>query len=201
VLAAGTGLVSRLPLIYPPAARVTASIEQPIAAAARLVGTEVPTAAAGRGGSRRFVHQIDRGQSTRIGHPPICWAKFEALAGRSPPCNPNPEGIGGLSPVFASQQDKRGGRNAQHVVPCSRVTCFGQLRGDGRGAGRETTKRAGRTAGQRIDQFPAEPFGRRITPPANVDPGMKKSPPPSGDTMPVVPPPGTPGGNPSVKPK
>jgi hypothetical protein len=43
--------------------------------------------------------------------------------------------------------------------------------------------------------------GGVITPPANVDLGMKKSPPPSGDTMPVVPPPGTPGGNPSVKPK
>jgi hypothetical protein len=88
VLAAGTGLVSRLPLIYRPAARVTASIEQPIAAAARLVGREVQTAAAGRGGSRRFVHQIDRGQSTRTGHPPICWAKFEALAGTEPAVQP-----------------------------------------------------------------------------------------------------------------
>ena len=43
--------------------------------------------------------------------------------------------------------------------------------------------------------------GGVITPPANVDPGMKKSPPASGDNMPVVPPPGTPGGNPAVKPK
>jgi hypothetical protein len=43
--------------------------------------------------------------------------------------------------------------------------------------------------------------GGVITPPANVDPGMKKNPPPSGDTMPVVPPTGAPGGDPSVKPQ
>jgi hypothetical protein len=43
--------------------------------------------------------------------------------------------------------------------------------------------------------------GGVITPPAGVDPRMKETPPPSGDRMPVVPPPGTPGGNPSVKPK
>jgi hypothetical protein len=42
--------------------------------------------------------------------------------------------------------------------------------------------------------------GGVITPPANVDPAMKKSPPTSGDRMPVVPPPGAPGGNPSAKP-
>ncbi len=43
--------------------------------------------------------------------------------------------------------------------------------------------------------------GGVITPPADVDPQMKRMPPPSGDPMPVVPPPGTPGGDPSVKPK
>jgi hypothetical protein len=43
--------------------------------------------------------------------------------------------------------------------------------------------------------------GGVITPPAGVDPQMKQTPPPSGDNMPVVPPPGTPGGNPAVKPK
>jgi hypothetical protein len=46
-----------------------------------------------------------------------------------------------------------------------------------------------------------ERSGGVITPPSHVDPGMKRSPPPSGDKMPVVPPPGTPGGDPSVKPK
>jgi hypothetical protein len=43
--------------------------------------------------------------------------------------------------------------------------------------------------------------GGVIKPPADVDPQMKQTPPPSGDRMPVIPPPGTPGGNPSVKPK
>jgi hypothetical protein len=40
-----------------------------------------------------------------------------------------------------------------------------------------------------------------ITPP-NVDPGMKVTPPGrTGASMPVIPPPGSPGGNPSVVPK
>jgi len=43
--------------------------------------------------------------------------------------------------------------------------------------------------------------GGVIKPPAQVDPAMKQSPPLSGDRMPVIPPPGTPGGNPSIKPK
>jgi hypothetical protein len=43
--------------------------------------------------------------------------------------------------------------------------------------------------------------GGVITPPVGVDPQMKQTPPPSGDSMPVVPPPGTPGDNPAIKPK
>ena len=43
--------------------------------------------------------------------------------------------------------------------------------------------------------------GGVIKPPVGVDPQMKQNPPASGDKMPVIPPPGTPGGNPSVKPK
>lgn len=43
--------------------------------------------------------------------------------------------------------------------------------------------------------------GGVVTPPAGVDPEMKQTPPPTGATMPVIPPPGTPGGNPAVKPK
>lgn len=35
---------------------------------------------------------------------------------------------------------------------------------------------------------------------AAFDPGMKQTSPKSGDSMPVIPPSGTPGGNPSVKP-
>jgi hypothetical protein len=43
--------------------------------------------------------------------------------------------------------------------------------------------------------------GGVITPPLSVDPQMKRTPPPAGDNMPVIPPPGTPGGDPSIKPK
>jgi hypothetical protein len=43
--------------------------------------------------------------------------------------------------------------------------------------------------------------GGVITPPAGIDPQMRQTPPPSGARMPVIPPPGTPGGDPSVKPK
>jgi hypothetical protein len=40
-----------------------------------------------------------------------------------------------------------------------------------------------------------------ISPPGNVDPQMKQTPPSAGDRMPVIPPPGSPGGDQSVKPK
>jgi hypothetical protein len=40
-----------------------------------------------------------------------------------------------------------------------------------------------------------------IQPPSNVDPQMRVAPPQTGDKMPVVPAPGSPGGDPSVKPK
>ena len=41
-----------------------------------------------------------------------------------------------------------------------------------------------------------------ITPRANVDPGIKTTPPVTNPgTMPVIPPPGSPGGNPNVQPK
>ena len=43
--------------------------------------------------------------------------------------------------------------------------------------------------------------GGVITPPAGVDPQIKRMPPHSADPMPVIPPPGTPGGDPSIKPK
>jgi len=43
--------------------------------------------------------------------------------------------------------------------------------------------------------------GGVVTPPPSVDPQMRRTPPPAGDSMPVIPPPGTPGGDPSVKPK
>ena len=43
--------------------------------------------------------------------------------------------------------------------------------------------------------------GGVITPPAGVDLEIKQTPPATGSTMPIIPPPGTPGGNPAVKPK
>ena len=39
-----------------------------------------------------------------------------------------------------------------------------------------------------------------ICPPADIDPGMRQ-PPPEGGTMKVIPPPGSPGGNPAIVPK
>ena len=44
--------------------------------------------------------------------------------------------------------------------------------------------------------------GGVIHPPANVDPGLNQPAPDLGPhSMPVIPPPGTPGGNPDIKPK
>jgi hypothetical protein len=40
-----------------------------------------------------------------------------------------------------------------------------------------------------------------IRPPARVDPGIRRKPPAVQGVMPVIPPPGSPGGNPHVKPK
>ena len=55
------------------------------------------------------------------------------------------------------------------------------------------------TSGSRSSELSRS--GGVIKPPADVDRQMKQTPAPSGDRMPVIPPPGTPGGNPSVKPK
>jgi hypothetical protein len=49
---------------------------------------------------------------------------------------------------------------------------------------------------QRLDRS-----GGVIHPPGNVDPGMHITPPATGDKMPVVPAPGSPSGDPSVRPK
>ncbi|MBO0734634.1 MAG: hypothetical protein J2P49_10035 [Methylocapsa sp.] len=40
-----------------------------------------------------------------------------------------------------------------------------------------------------------------LKPPGDIDPGMTEKPPETGGRMPVIPPPGSPGGNPSVQPK
>jgi hypothetical protein len=59
-------------------------------------------------------------------------------------------------------------------------------------------------AGQQRDQTLSERLDRSggvIHPPANVDPEMRVTPPATGDKMPIVPAPGSPGGDQSVKPK
>jgi len=43
--------------------------------------------------------------------------------------------------------------------------------------------------------------GGVIKPPENVDPGLQKNPPEDSAKMPVIPPPGSPGGDPNIKPK
>src|SRR5712691_9976355 len=43
--------------------------------------------------------------------------------------------------------------------------------------------------------------GGAIRPPSGIDPGLTQSPPRSGSSMPVIPPPGTPGGEPEINPK
>jgi hypothetical protein len=54
---------------------------------------------------------------------------------------------------------------------------------------------------------PGEPLGDRLAQskgvicPPDVDPGMKVPPPDSGSKMPVIPPPGAPGGDRKIEPK
>jgi hypothetical protein len=58
-------------------------------------------------------------------------------------------------------------------------------------------KRPGETLSERLDRNSGV-----IHPPAGVDPGIAASvPDPHPNSTPVIPPPGTPGGNPSVQPK
>ena len=67
----------------------------------------------------------------------------------------------------------------------------------------QTVPEAGGNAGS------SEPLGDKldrsggvIRPPSGVDPGLTRAPPQSGSSsMPVIPPPGTPGGKPEAEPK
>jgi len=51
------------------------------------------------------------------------------------------------------------------------------------------------------DQKKLERDNGVIRPPKNVDPGMTSTPPDAGARMPVIPPPGSPGGGKSIQPK
>jgi hypothetical protein len=56
---------------------------------------------------------------------------------------------------------------------------------------------SGQSLGDKLDRS-----GGVIRPPSGVDPGLTRAPPESGgSTMPVIPPPGTPGGKPEAEPK
>jgi len=59
---------------------------------------------------------------------------------------------------------------------------------------------AGRQRGQNLSER-LDRSGGVIHPPANVDPEIQVKPPATGDKMPIVPAPGAPGGDQSVKPK
>jgi hypothetical protein len=67
------------------------------------------------------------------------------------------------------------------------------------GAGQPTTPAVPPASGSSSSDLNRS--GGVITPPAGIDPEIKQSPPATGSTMPIIPPPGTPGGNPAVKPK
>ncbi|HEX3937225.1 MAG TPA: hypothetical protein VHX43_06940 [Xanthobacteraceae bacterium] len=57
---------------------------------------------------------------------------------------------------------------------------------------------AGNSGGKNLSDKLAQSGG--VICPPNVDPAMK-APTPKGGTMPVIPPPGSPGGNPNIQPK
>jgi hypothetical protein len=80
------------------------------------------------------------------------------------------------APVLPSPQDQRPGGDAGGVPPSG--------------------ESAGRNLSEQLSQS-----GGIVRPPAGVDPGMTVRPPETGSAMPVIPPPGTPGNNPSVQPK
>jgi len=65
--------------------------------------------------------------------------------------------------------------------------------------GAESGPTVGRDSGQPLSDRLAQSKGV-ICPPAGIDPQMHQ-PPPEGGAMKVVPPPGSPGGNPNVQPK
>jgi len=65
----------------------------------------------------------------------------------------------------------------------------------GEGGELKTNKNDGRNLSDRLAQS-----GGVICPPSQVDPAIK-APTPQGGVMPVIPPPGSPGGNPNIQPK
>jgi len=80
---------------------------------------------------------------------------------------------------------------------------FAQPKPSGQGADQNAPKsdaqpgqQRGQSLSERLDQS-----GGVIRPPSDVDSGIHVAPPATGDKMPIVPAPGSPGGDPTVKPK
>jgi hypothetical protein len=90
------------------------------------------------------------------------------------------------------------------LVLATAAGAFAQSRPPGPGADQRAPKsfdaqpgqQRGQSLSERLDQS-----GGVIHPPSDVDSGIHVAPPATGDKMPIVPAPGSPGGDPTVKPK
>jgi hypothetical protein len=86
------------------------------------------------------------------------------------------------------------------LVLATAAGAFAQSRPPGPGADQRAPKsfdaQPGQSLSERLDQS-----GGVIHPPSDVDSGIHVAPPATGDKMPIVPAPGSPGGDPTVKPK
>jgi hypothetical protein len=86
------------------------------------------------------------------------------------------------------------------LVLATATGAFAQSRPPGPGADQRAPKsfdaQRGQSLSERLDQS-----GGVIHPPSDVDSGIHVAPPATGDKMPIVPAPGSPGGDPTVKPK
>jgi len=88
------------------------------------------------------------------------------------------------------------------ICPAALAQTSGSAGGDkpDQNAPQHFDSQSGKQDGQSLSQR-LERSNGVIRPPEHVDPEMHQPPPPSSDRMPVVPPPGSPGGDQSVKPK
>jgi hypothetical protein len=84
------------------------------------------------------------------------------------------------------------------------ATAFAQSQPPNSGADQNAPSRFDAQAGQQRSQSLSERLDRSggvIHPPGNVDADIQIPPPATGDKMPVMPAPGSPGGDPTIKPK
>jgi hypothetical protein len=92
-----------------------------------------------------------------------------------------------------------------YAIAAAAIVVFGTIAGFAADPnGRPNTDQRSPPAAPPLSGTSSSDLGRSggvITPPADVDPQIKRMPSHSGDPMPIIPPPGTPGGDPSIKPK